>query len=237
MPNYCSNFLTVTQTKENKKSYAQLRQFVKDAFFEGEIILEQDAESMKAKIMEESFDRTYRDNAAKYLDHSEMNVTDFLRKVAGYEYIQDKKLFMKGHSHLSMNKMLPVPIELMDERLSTHGPKENDKLRAETKAQFGFESWYDWRIANWGTKWDVEPVIEDNDTYVNYNFESAWTPPSAFLITIAERYPLLTFRLNFEEPGCDFEGDLEIVNGEIERDETREYSGGDDDWDDDDENS
>lgn len=42
------------------------------------------------------------------------------------------------------------------------------------------ENWYDWRIANWGTKWDIEleniKVASDGKT-LTANFASAWSPP------------------------------------------------------------
>jgi len=38
--------------------------------------------------------------------------------------------------------------------------------------------WYDWRIKNWGTKWDatILSAHRDGDTAVLY-FETAWSPP------------------------------------------------------------
>ena len=42
------------------------------------------------------------------------------------------------------------------------------------------DNWYDWRIANWGTKWDIEleniKVSSDGKT-LTANFASAWSPP------------------------------------------------------------
>lgn len=43
------------------------------------------------------------------------------------------------------------------------------------------ESWCDWNINNWGTKWDITPhhwEREDDNTII-LNFDSAWSPPTA----------------------------------------------------------
>ena len=47
-------------------------------------------------------------------------------------------------------------------------------------------NWFDWRIINWGTKWDVQDVkvkhdlqIETNGEQASFTFQcwTAWTPP------------------------------------------------------------
>ena len=97
-------------------------------------------------------------------------------------------------------------------------------------------AWWDWRVQNWGTKWDIgelEHEIGEGDfsiyvgnnrngdpkyekrPYVQITFNTAWSPPEAALIKIGEDYPELCFALQYSEPGCDFEGELVIVDGEI----------------------
>ena len=44
----------------------------------------------------------------------------------------------------------------------------------------GFDNWYDWRVSNWGTKWDVDvyenAVSRIDDETVTFGFDSAWSP-------------------------------------------------------------
>ena len=71
-------------------------------------------------------------------------------------------------------------------------------------------NWYHWRIANWGTKWDIgckdgygmEPTIVDNELTVT--FDSAWSPPLGFY----ERLHTLGFdvQASYFEPGMSFAG-------------------------------
>ena len=73
------------------------------------------------------------------------------------------------------------------------------------------EEWYDWRVTNWGTKWDVggehafcERMVTADNTVV-LSFDSAWSPPLGFY----ERLHTLGFgiRASYFEPGMCFCGD------------------------------
>lgn len=41
------------------------------------------------------------------------------------------------------------------------------------------ENWYDWCLANWGTKWDVSSsdLLAADDKHINISFDTAWSPP------------------------------------------------------------
>ena len=75
---------------------------------------------------------------------------------------------------------------------------------------------YHWNIQNWGTKWDV---YYDNITpetmgwsegceMISFEFDTAWSPPRAWFETVVEKFPMLSFELHYEEPGCYFAGDI-----------------------------
>lgn len=70
--------------------------------------------------------------------------------------------------------------------------------------------WYRWRLRNWGTKWnlgtDVE-LVEDGDRLV-YQFDTAWSPPAAWLENVAQKYDDLTFTLAFVECGMELRGTI-----------------------------
>lgn len=88
---------------------------------------------------------------------------------------------------------------------------------------FGDDSdeWYNWRVENWGTKWD--PVFQDSsvksqdlgETVRNttYNFDTAWGPADVWLSKVAKKYPELRFCMTYGEPGQDFGGILIYLNG------------------------
>lgn len=232
IPNWCSNFLTIEPTNASKKAKAQLCKFFSDIRDEGTSMKFKDAEKYREKFMQENFETRYRDAADVFVAHGEMPIIDFMKRVCEFSYKEETKTFVIGEEYFSMNKLLPVPLELLHPDAESYGgldAKEKDELREQLVKKYGYASWYDWRIANYGCKWGVHAEIDKNEDSVSYIFESAWSPPVEFLKNICERYLLLRFHLNYEEPGCNFEGDLIIENGEIIQDETREYSGGEDD--------
>ena len=90
--------------------------------------------------------------------------------------------------------LLPTPEDLMIEKACGGEPEvqaKRDALYQANKAKYGFESWYEWRVENWGTKWDaceVQFTDEDDNVALIY-FETAWSPPTAFLQWYAEEHP------------------------------------------------
>jgi hypothetical protein len=71
------------------------------------------------------------------------------------------------------------------------------------------EGWYDWRLANWGTKWDVglekdEPQVEVVNNTLQLSFNSAWSPPTGGYEKLAELG--FEIRAYYWEPGMCFAG-------------------------------
>jgi len=70
--------------------------------------------------------------------------------------------------------------------------------------------WYDWRLQNWGTKWDVGGEtaghvdrLSENSVY--FAFESAWSPPVEFYSFLVEELGF-TVDAMYYEPGMNFAG-------------------------------
>lgn len=64
------------------------------------------------------------------------------------------------------------------------------------------KDWYDWRINNWGTKWNSSHVIENliNDTIVYclmYDFDTAWNSPEPIIDRILYYYGNGKVRINY----------------------------------------
>ena len=72
------------------------------------------------------------------------------------------------------------------------------------------DRWYDWRLANWDTKWDAyDLTVEDEDPdQLEVTFNTAWSPPDAICHKIREDYPDLSVSWFYDEPGCEIAGYL-----------------------------
>jgi len=77
-------------------------------------------------------------------------------------------------SLFDFNTLVPEPKELSESRLKIVSVEELRK-------QFGHDNWYDWRRANWGTKWNSYQCTLDDSLISNgelvYCFLTAWCPP------------------------------------------------------------
>jgi len=107
--------------------------------------------------------------------------------------------------------LMPCPEELHI-TAGYSGDKEKqtelEALYEANKAKHGYAHWYDWQIANWGTKWDarVEDYQDDNPKDVMVYFDTAWSPPTEFFKFFADKYPDARFENEYNEEGMQFEG-------------------------------
>ena len=103
---------------------------------------------------------------------------------------------------LSFNKIKPTP---PPEMLESNG-------------------WYDWRLQNWGTKWDLseQEQREVADQLISEHcdfqaiFMSAWSPPLQAIAALSEMFPNDQFTLDYFESGCWFAGTAIISEGQID---------------------
>ena len=80
-------------------------------------------------------------------------------------------------------------------------PEEEKRLDA-LKVEHGHDNWYDWCVANWGTKWDASQVsINAYSNGITICYDTAWSPPEGVIHALAEKYPTLTFRNHYAIEG------------------------------------
>ena len=89
------------------------------------------------------------------------------------------------------------------------------------------DDWYEWNVANWGTKWDLCDVNFDGaveDKIIVYSFESAWSPISPVVEALAKEFKQLSFNYAFYETGSDYWGEVEYKKGEVVSEEGGDIS-------------
>jgi hypothetical protein len=75
-------------------------------------------------------------------------------------------------------------------------------------------NWYDWRVANWNTKWGAyDCCITENYDCLIIDYCTAWTPSIPIIKKIIEVYPNLVFDYSFYECGCLLGGAIIGHNG------------------------
>lgn len=103
-----------------------------------------------------------------------------------------------------LSAYIPTPKEL-----ETNVRRDSETLAALSR-KYGHDNWYEWRLANYGCKWDCDTNVENirinEDGSLSIWFESPWSPPIEFLKQIQTMYPELDFALLYMEGGCFFAG-------------------------------
>jgi len=103
-----------------------------------------------------------------------------------------------------LNEFVPCPQELQDESTGF----ANADVKADRVAKYGYESWYDWSVQHWGTKWDVggedRGYAEFDEHTVVMDFDSAWAPPIAAMQALEQQG--FEIKILYNEPGMAFCG-------------------------------
>jgi len=84
--------------------------------------------------------------------------------------------------------------------------------------KYGSFGWYNWSIANWGTKWSIDDTFavtynldgtelyEGADYGVRIDYETPWCPAEGILKKIQADWPELRVRTKWTEEGMDATG-------------------------------
>jgi len=111
--------------------------------------------------------------------------------------------------------VVPMPEELNITSGFLGNGAEQAELEAKSKAnleKYGYANWYDFNVANWGTKWEIGgngdvAEVEDDGLSFSASFESAWSPPTGVCEALVEQGFEVT--LYYYEPGMGYVGKWE----------------------------
>lgn len=133
-----------------------------------------------------------------------------------------------GHVCL-FQTFIPIP----DEVKNTTSPNQDEKQAKYLLEKYGATDWYNWQIEKWGIKWGCCDAYWENEdpTHTSHDglfdlilhYETAWGPGDDSLKDIFMANDDLSFFLQYEEPMMGFEGNLFVKNGEVEKQEYKEY--------------
>jgi hypothetical protein len=105
--------------------------------------------------------------------------------------------------------VIPVPKGLQETEMSFYMEPHLyvlEKMKQESNLKkYGYKDWYDFCVANWGTKWDVSEMnVAMDGTKIVASFDTAWAPPGK----VYERLHELGFKVcaHYYESGCCFVG-------------------------------
>ena len=127
---------------------------------------------------------------------------------------------IKGQEGL-LQEFIPCPQELID-TVSGFVPEQEalEAQQAANREKYGYSTWYDHNVAQWGTKWDfsADSIERLDANTVQLSFDTAWAPPvAAYGRLEAMGFEVVAF---YYEPGMAFVG--KYADGD---DDCYEYGG------------
>ena len=141
---------------------------------------------------------------------------------------------------IDFNKIAPIPKELENtqspiriisqkeydeqEKRIVEGNLTNDeknfglsrgltqKLVDEYRKKFGHSDWYNWRIENWGTKWNAYEQVQIDENVIE--FQTAWSTPFSLLVNLSELFSEVTFEVRFADEDFGYNvGEYTLLGG------------------------
>ena len=165
------------------------------------------------------------------------NWCDNQLSITGPNSVIDKieKIVKEDDSHKEkglLNFFHPMPKELD----GTTAPSSSaDKPQPMVE---GFDNWYDWRVENWGTKWELcefygvdrqyHSEQNEGESTITFGFDSAWSPPINAYEQFLRDNEDCSLKAWYYEGGCDFMGEWD--NGQDDCFAPSDYKSDDDFW-------
>ena len=109
----------------------------------------------------------------------------------------------------------PMPKELNDTVAGPEPKTKKEKLeKRRLQVEYGASNWYDWRVENWGTKWDImefynitRKEIGEDESEIALGFDTAWAPALGAYEKFIDENSNCSLKAYYYEPGCDFMGE------------------------------
>lgn len=127
-------------------------------------------------------------------------------------------------SPFRMESILTTPREIMDNsRVDKEGKQLQNAIAGNT--DYKYDNWYDWRVANWGTKWDmsdvqldkVVPTGEEIGKQYSFNlfYQTAWSPNTEFWKYVCNMGPFIV-EMRYIEEGMGYIGETTISKDNVD---------------------
>lgn len=129
------------------------------------------------------------------------------KTVAGCDSNTFSELLAQGCNLEEIKKQVP--------RFNTIEEWERMVMRyAYCKSMYECITWYEWALANWGTKWnayDIDVYYDRNEIF----FNTAWSHPTPVIEALSRKYPSAVFKVQFADENIGYNaGSYIICNGQ-----------------------
>lgn len=131
------------------------------------------------------------------------------------------RILTGGEYAVEMDRLNNLPNGSTEKQLG--GKPITQAMADDYQKRFGATNWYDWRVKNYGTKWNLYNITfsglqpqDDGLCVAEFSYYTAWSPATQYFINVSEQFPELTFTHEFADEGGGFVGEETIANGVIQ---------------------
>lgn len=134
-------------------------------------------------------------------------------------------------SAFSLTAIIPYPEKYLIQDAQAKAYREEFGRSAGGPSDGFNDGGYDWRCANWDTKWDCYRLRDEEDyryadnTSWSISFDTAWAPPLPVIRALGEKFPGLEVTIRYFESGMQYNGILRIRGGEVVKEDQATYYG------------
>jgi len=200
MPNWVKNIITAKAETINK---------IKEKYFENDVLSFQKVIPMPEDLNIESSGRGELGLMYLYMENNNGINKETINKVYRSLNCFHKDIFKEKRFEIAVKEY-----EEQKDKPDYIKSIELAKKYISNYENYGHPEWYEWRVANWGTKWDACRVCYDENRIV---FETAWSSPANILVAISKGLKNDEFELQFadEDFGSDNNGVVRFRNGNV----------------------
>lgn len=88
------------------------------------------------------------------------------------------------------------------------------RIALDNLEKYGYQDWYSWSVANWGTKWNAYSAHSTDD---GIKFDTAWSTPFPVIQKLSEMFPNVEITLRFADEDFGHNcGEIVFLAGEAE---------------------
>ncbi len=96
---------------------------------------------------------------------------------------------------------------------------EYKKATREQFEKYGVVGWYDWKVMNWGTKWNCYDIskTEVRDGFLEYTFNTAWDFAKRVIVALSEFFPEVEIQFVYADEDVSYNtGRGSVQNGKLD---------------------
>lgn len=120
--------------------------------------------------------------------------------------ILERSAYEKSHHYAHMKEMELTNPKMFNEAMI------QGKSRLHNIADYGVADWYQWRLRNWGTKWNTYEHRRLDDNTIE--FQTAWNGIPDMVRLVAEKFPEVTIEYKYADENWSCNVGSFIFHGE-----------------------